>query len=996
MTSLRGLVKKGDLEITLLDTKGIKLGDIFCIIDLPPNKPFKTHLFKGPDPKFNEKFTLDLMTLNDDEVLIVLKEQKVAGSKFIGQVQIPIKALALQQPTEEWYFLTDRPLKAGKKPKVVSGSIRVMLSFVHRHKKSKKSVIGIDSLESAFYEPTAPSGQTFPLALSDSSSQSSLSSNGSASPMYDRTGSSLSLYSAEKEDEYAREEAVIIDATLKDKETMVMRQLAEQKDMIKHMTETIRKKERETGDSSAVAKEKMKVQQMAKDIAEMERLVVQQSTPELAPVSMKEQTGTMSRRSSTLYKTLNKADRLLASSTLAQANNTSTPSKIDISSFSFDKPSPATLGKSNAPATTGGNDVEVKLRMIMLELENERKLKETAQEKNRILAKENERLEKDIERERLVAAHAGNKDAARRVEDLTLKLRLSESESNALVQEKAILMEKARLFEKESEKLEKEIEHERTLRKKETERKDVERDEVKRLTKELEIATNKVKVVQIELDSQRDQNTVLRDKKAALDKEMLRYQSAPTASSSMATSAGDASKQREVEYKLKMVELELDGEKRSKELANEKVRHYERELEKTAKTIGRLEAEIGRFEQQIASYQRISAERDKAVADRDRLQSLEETRSKRDKENLNIVIEDRLNEMVKLLINMSSKPDGASLGAAIGENTPLGRKIKDIGDKVAAQNLKNKEMELQLMEMRQEKIQRMMLRQQDMSDEDMDFDSEDEDSGNGRRRPNGAKGGAFGMMQNDQISILVNKLDKLDKLEDFMRKLDTMKSMGPAGDMGGSGKRSHADIKAELATIQKIIMSDKGSEKEREEANIRFEKVFQELSQTEEYKRELVAIQEEKRRVNEPLNLKALQKLMPTYNAAAVEKNPQLKDRLRDFPELTLIGMDPKAIMSKHQNDFQQFFLANLTMDELRAIRASLPKWRGDQRRQAEWTLSLEDKIEQYTKNPPPPPRAPPKPKLSAITKKPIVVPVASGDQSSLMGELLRRRRRVD
>lgn len=34
--------------------------------------------------------------------------------------------------------------------------------------------------------------------------------------------------------------------------------------------------------------------------------------------------------------------------------------------------------------------------------------------------------------------------------------------------------------------------------------------------------------------------------------------------------------------------------------------------------------------------------------------------------------------------------------------------------------------------------------------------------------------------------------------------------------------------------------------------------------------------------------------------------DPVLKDKVQKNPELTLIGMDPKAILSKHQNDFQQ------------------------------------------------------------------------------------------
>lgn len=60
--------------------------------------------------------------------------------------------------------------------------------------------------------------------------------------------------------------------------------------------------------------------------------------------------------------------------------------------------------------------------------------------------------------------------------------------------------------------------------------------------------------------------------------------------------------------------------------------------------------------------------------------------------------------------------------------------------------------------------------------------------------------------------------------------------------------------------------------------------------------------------------------------------NEEIKDKAMKNPELTLIGMDPKMILAKHQNDFQQYMLRNLSLDELRAIRASLPKFRGDQK----------------------------------------------------------------
>lgn len=88
-----------------------------------------------------------------------------------------------------------------------------------------------------------------------------------------------------------------------------------------------------------------------------------------------------------------------------------------------------------------------------------------------------------------------------------------------------------------------------------------------------------------------------------------------------------------------------------------------------------------------------------------------------------------------------------------------------------------------------------------------------------------------------------------------------------------------------------------------------------------EYKTELQKQIEEKRRINEPLNKEARDKLLPVYAPENLQyvvvvvvvvdtiyyrENPELKERVQKNPELTLINLDPKVILSKHQNDFQQ------------------------------------------------------------------------------------------
>jgi len=155
---------------------------------------------------------------------------------------------------------------------------------------------------------------------------------------------------------------------------------------------------------------------------------------------------------------------------------------------------------------------------------------------------------------------------------------------------------------------------------------------------------------------------------------------------------------------------------------------------------------------------------------------------------------------------------------------------------------------------------------------------------------------------------------------------------------------------------------------------------------------------EEKRKKNEPLNKEALEKMKKIYNADSFMNNNEIKEKLKSNPELGLIGMDPKAILAKHQNDFTQFLLRNLTLDELRAIRASLPKFRNDQKRQQDWVEILEAKIDQMALNPPAAatPKAPKAATLKIKVKPPL--PSAGGAGAAaggggLFAELLAKRK---
>jgi len=149
---------------------------------------------------------------------------------------------------------------------------------------------------------------------------------------------------------------------------------------------------------------------------------------------------------------------------------------------------------------------------------------------------------------------------------------------------------------------------------------------------------------------------------------------------------------------------------------------------------------------------------------------------------------------------------------------------------------------------------------------------------------------------------------------------------------------------------------------------------------------------EEKRKLNEPLNRDALDRMLKVYTPDNARNDPIIKDKINKNPELVLIGMDPKAILAKHQNDFSQFLLRLSDIDDLRAIRASLPKFRNDQKRQLEWVEILESKIEQVTKAPPKKP-APPKPMAPKWKAK---APPKGVKPTDMFAELLAKKKGVD
>ncbi|EGC34163.1 hypothetical protein DICPUDRAFT_35564 [Dictyostelium purpureum] len=1086
MASLKN--KKGDIEVTLLETKGIKSGDIFIIIDLPPNKLFKTHTFKGPDPKIFEKFVLDLMTFQDDEILLIVKEQKPSGSKFIGQIQIPLKALNLPQGPQ-WYYLTDRPSqKEGQKPKIVTGSIQIQLNFVHRLIRAKSRVsipkeflqqTGVDGsnetcniTNSNSTTPSSSSYYSTTKSNSSSSSSTSTSSSRSTSPdpekslevgfgypvhisqgsnnsgcdiLEVRGGESIhSKYQVQSlsngfdhghntsssitipppptisDIDISKEEDLIIEETLKDKESIVKKQIVQQKELLNKLSETIKQLEKQ---GKPVVQEKAKLKKMQEDIDDMEKLIQSQTKQSTSPSS------SSINNPSPITKQPSRGRNLLSS--LGINKSTEKIQQYTPHTSTFNNPPPPTIAQSmnlihaSIHSNNTSGEFDQKLNYFIIELENERKLKESMIEKYKTIERDYFKLEKELQSTKQSSTNNNltnktnnlnttttktsttNPTKDKEYNDLLLKFKILEAENISLIQEKEILNEKYKLFEKESEKLEKELEYEQVLRKKEMEKKEFEREESKKLLKELEQVQNKEKLLYMELDTQKELADVMREKKQLFEREITRLEfevkQLKSGHSSNVNPNVNKQQQQTIELlqsKVKSLENEIDLEKKSKSLIQDKLKL----AEKDEKFVERLESEIKRLENHIKSLtntnESLEKSKDKLKKEKEQLEkefntlkqqknapTLSKTGiSSTSSTNLNTPkqIEEKLNEMVNILVNISQKPDSAAV-ASIADNklfdTPLGKKIKDLSEKIQTATLKNKEMELQLEELRNSKIQSQIERHRQGicdSDNNTPTSSSLTSSSNSLNSYSSQNNSSSNLMalkgsstnssdkdlmqqQNNQISLLVSKLEKLDRLEEFMRKLDEMKTFqlnhSPMGGSAGGAdqslrKRTHHNMKSELEEIQKTILDSKSTEKEREDANVRFEKVFQELSNTEEYKREIQLIQDEKRRLNEPLNQKALQKLIPIYSN--IDKQPlDIREKVKDNPELSLIGMDPKAILSKHQNDFQYYLLRSINLEELRAIRASLPKWRSDQKKQTEWTISLEEKIDQISKQQP-------------------------------------------
>jgi hypothetical protein len=216
----------------------------------------------------------------------------------------------------------------------------------------------------------------------------------------------------------------------------------------------------------------------------------------------------------------------------------------------------------------------------------------------------------------------------------------------------------------------------------------------------------------------------------------------------------------------------------------------------------------------------------------------------------------------------------------------------------------------------------------------------------------------------------MSKLNKLEMLDTLFEKLAHMPAMlaqaqQPQQQRAPGGKTcvpfllafssfshllflllSAAELRTEIGELQAILFSETSSEREKEDANIKLEKVIQQYEQTAEAKEEVRKRKEDRRLRNDSLNRAALVRVKEVYNPERIRGEPELLKRVGENPELRLLFMESETILRLHQNDYKTYTMKNITLEEMRAIRALLPPWKQDQHVQREWTETLDDRID--------------------------------------------------
>jgi Ca2+-dependent lipid-binding protein len=135
----------GELQVTVIAGRNLRSDGksevAYCTIDLPGNKTGRTSSNKNKEPIWNESFNFDLMSLDNDEVLVqVFGKRRISSDKFLGQIQLPIKVSQGLNLSKEisWHYLTDKP----KNPHELPDHMRVdpthRVKSPHKEKDDKK------------------------------------------------------------------------------------------------------------------------------------------------------------------------------------------------------------------------------------------------------------------------------------------------------------------------------------------------------------------------------------------------------------------------------------------------------------------------------------------------------------------------------------------------------------------------------------------------------------------------------------------------------------------------------------------------------------------------------------------------------------------------------------------------------------------------------------------------------------------------------------------
>lgn len=453
----------------------------------------------------------------------------------------------------------------------------------------------------------------------------------------------------------------------------------------------------------------------------------------------------------------------------------------------------------------------------------------------------------------------------------------------------------------------------------------------------------------------------------------------------------DHAKAIETERKLKEVEDKLNARNRAKEMEME--RKQEAMLSAMEKRMKELEQELEKddddmdereMQRKMEQRRREEMEWEANMKRQREEREAERIRKKRDREaaldGQKKALEAKLKDLEQALAQKQQKRDDVTFSLkeaqvkAMTDRMAQMQAALDEGDEDAAAELERQRQELTAAE----RDAKLTYRERELKEREAKV--------------------AQLLEKSASLEALAAKMAKLEEMEDVINKIKSG-AFAVAGGGRPADFRSGAELKKEIEECQRILMEGKATDQEIEAANIRLEKALDAYEKTSEFQQEQAAKRREKEEREAPKNKAALQKMKGIYTLNALKTNPELLDKVRKYPELRLIMMDGESIMKKHENDFKMFVLSGLPMDELRAIRGSLPKFRTDQKVQVQFVDNLDTKIDEMEVSRalltfPQSNASKPKPAKKGPTKKLNLraQPKAGGGAQDMLAELMAKR----